>query len=95
MTNVGRNVLRVLKACGAEDRGIYVYGGASEPLIQAPEPSSNYYGVDGLGDAPEVSRKGGGQECEAEPQSRAPVKSPSQEPQSRAPVKSPNQEQKT
>ena len=73
---MGKNVLRVLKACGAEDRGIpvyvgqlkgvgvdglgaedrgiHVYAGAVEPLLQTTEPSSNYYGVDGLGDAPEV-----------------------------------------
>ena len=59
VVSVGKNVLRVLEACGAGDRGIPVFAGASEPLVCEPRPASSapYYGVDGLGDAPEVGQR--------------------------------------
>lgn len=53
ITNVNRNVLRVLTACGKDH--VPVYEGAPEPLLCKPVEHEPWDGSDGFGDAPEVS----------------------------------------
>jgi hypothetical protein len=55
LTQVGRNVCRVLQLCGRTD--IPVYLGAGEPLVAEHLPPNFWFGHDGLGDAPSVSHK--------------------------------------
>uniref|UniRef100_A0A0K0D0J9 IU_nuc_hydro domain-containing protein n=1 Tax=Angiostrongylus cantonensis TaxID=6313 RepID=A0A0K0D0J9_ANGCA len=51
------NVLRLQRAAGLEKKLIPIYKGASEAIIRKPFEVVKFFGVDGIGDCPDVSPK--------------------------------------